>query len=250
VSSGPLDRSARSSLALQRWVAYALAPLTVPAAVAALRLVLGYRIEGLREVRSEYRRIRREVRAPLLLCANHLTLIDSFLIGWALGSPWFYLTHFGSLAWNLPEQRNFAATRTSRMAAYVLKCLPIRRGGPRGEVAQVLERFAHLLARGEVGLVFPEGGRSRTGRIDPSTAAYGVGRVVRSVPGCRVLCVYLRGDRQDDWSNIPVRGERFSVSLAWAEPKSEHPGLRGSQEMAQQIAGCLAEMERRYFDGR
>ncbi len=240
----------RLELALQRGIAYALAPLTVPAVVAVLRLGFRYRIEGLREVRRAYAAIRRENGAPLLLCANHLTLIDSFLIGWALGSPWFYLIHFSSLAWNLPERMNFATTFTRRVAAYIFKCLPIQRGGPRGEATQVMQRFASLLARGEVGLVFPEGGRSRTGRVDPEAAAYGVGRMLRSLPGCRVLCVYMRGEGQDDWSDFPARGDRFRVSLRWVEPKTDHPGLRGSLEIAKQIVGCLADMEQRYFDGR
>ena len=76
-----------------------------------------------------------------------------------------------------------------------------------------------------------------------------MGRVVRSVPGCRVLCVYLRGEGQDDWGAFPSRGERFRVSLQWVEPKTDHPGLRGSREIARQIVGCLAEMEQRHFDG-
>ena len=91
-------------------MAYALAPLTLPAVVGILRFGLGYRVAGLRELRREYRQIRREGDAPLLICANHLTLIDSFLIGWALGSPGWYLRHFASLPWNLPERRNFAVT--------------------------------------------------------------------------------------------------------------------------------------------
>ena len=92
----------------------------------------------------------------------------------------------------------------------------------------MLERLAYLLARGEVGLIFPEGGRSRSGRVDADAAAYGVGRLVKAVPGCRVLCVYLRGARQESWSDLPARGERFRVALAALEPKTDAAGLRGS----------------------
>lgn len=239
-----LPRRHRFSLSVQRWIAIALAPLTLPLVVAALRIGLGYRIEDRRAVRREYRRIRRESHAPLLICANHLTLIDSFLIGWALGSVGWYLRNPSSLPWNLPERRNFAATAPMRVAAYAIKCLPIERGGSRHAVAEVLRRFAHLLARGEVGLVFPEGGRSRSGRVDPDSAAYGVGRLVRNQPGCRVLCVYLRGERQTTHSNLPARGDRFRVSLGWVEPKTDLRGLRGSREIARQILGRIAEMER------
>jgi 1-acyl-sn-glycerol-3-phosphate acyltransferase len=240
-----LDGAERARLARQRRVGRLLSPLWVPLAAAAMALGRGWRVENARETRARYRRLRRESRAPLLVCANHLTLVDSFLVAWALGSPLWYLRHYASLPWNVPEERNFAATRTSRALVYVMKCLPIRRGADKREAARVLARLAHLLASGEVGLVFPEGGRSRTGRVDPEAAAFGVGRLVKAVPGCVVLCVYLRGARQHTWSDYPVRGERFRASLSLLEPKSDAGGLRGSLEIARQIVGRLAEMEQR-----
>jgi hypothetical protein len=126
--------------------------------------------------------------------------------------------------------------------------VPIRRGAARAEVAATLDRFAWLLRSGEAGLVFPEGGRSRSGRVEPESAAYGVGRVVKEVPECRVLCVYLRGERQESWSDFPARGERFSGSMATLEPKSDRSGLRGSLEIARQIVAKLADLERGHLD--
>jgi 1-acyl-sn-glycerol-3-phosphate acyltransferase len=243
-------RAARWRLTLQRAVSHALTPLTASAVAVMLRLGFRYRIEGIAEARRLYREIRTRRRTPLLICANHLTMIDSALIAWALGSPWWYVWRFSALPWNVPEQTNFAATRWQRALAYVFKCLPIARGGSREEVAGVLARLAEVLETGEVGLVFPEGGRSRSGRVEEESAAYGVGRVVRSVPGCQVLCVYLRGDAQETYTGIPARGDRFRVALRVMEPKSHHTGLRGSRDVARQIVRVLAEMEREHFEGR
>jgi 1-acyl-sn-glycerol-3-phosphate acyltransferase len=241
----PLSGEERSRLARQRRVSRLLSPLWVPAATAVMSFGMGWRIENARELREGYRRLRAESREPLLMCANHLTLVDSFLVAWALGSPLFYLQHFAALPWNLPEERNFAASWWSRALVYAMKCLPIRRGADRKEGALVLARLAHLLRAGEVGLVFPEGGRSRSGRVEIDSAAYGVGRLVKAVPGCRVLCVYLRGASQESWSDLPARGERFRGALASLEPKSDAPGLRGSLEIARQIVGRLVELEAR-----
>ena len=55
-------------------------------------------------------------------------MIDSALVAWALGSPLFYLRHFGALPWNVPERRHFASNAFARVAVYVLKCIPIERG--------------------------------------------------------------------------------------------------------------------------
>jgi 1-acyl-sn-glycerol-3-phosphate acyltransferase len=243
----PLSADEQRTLARQRRVGRILAPLWVPLAEAVMRFGMGWRIENARELRERYARLRRESRAPLLVCANHLTMVDSVVVAWALGTSGFYLRDYASLPWNTPEARNFAATWWSRALVYVMKCLPILRGADRKDAALVLARVAHVMRAGDVALVFPEGGRSRTGRVDTEAAAYGVGRLVKAVPGCSVLCLYLRGRGQDTYSDFPKRGERFRGDLALLEPKSDAGGLRGSLEIARQIVGKLAEMEHAFL---
>jgi hypothetical protein len=245
-----LDETDRLRLATQRRVAHWLAPLWIFAAAAVLRWVCGYRIVGRAEARARYQALRAKNRLPLLLCANHLTLIDSVLIAWALGSPGWYLRHFSCLPWNVPERRKFAASWWSRALVYVLKCIPITRGGDRREISGVLSRVSHLLESGEAVLIFPEAGRSRSGRVDVEAAAWGVGRIVGSVPGCQVLCIYLRGERQLEFSDLPAQGQRFRVELALLEPKSDLRGLRRSMDLSRQILTKLAEMEQRWLDGQ
>jgi 1-acyl-sn-glycerol-3-phosphate acyltransferase len=240
----------RLALQLQRVVVATLAPLWAPALAVGMRLVLRWRIEGAREARAEYARIRATSRAPLLVCANHLTMVDSAIIAWALGSPGWYLLHPSSLPWNVPDRANFASRWWQRILVYLMKCIPIPRGGDRAEVAGVLHRLAWLLARGDVGLVFPEGGRSRTGRVERATSTYGVGRILGLVPGCRVLCVHLRGEGQEAFSRAPRRGERFHVALELFEPKSDATGLRRSLDLTRQVIGRLADLEQGFFDAR
>ncbi|HEU4430046.1 MAG TPA: lysophospholipid acyltransferase family protein [Myxococcota bacterium] len=238
------------ALRLQRAVSRALSPLWIPIFVTLMAFAFRWRIEGAAELRGTYREIREKSRAPLLICANHLTMLDSFVIGWALGGSWWYLTHFSSLPWNTPERVHFASTWWKRALTYLLKCVPLTRGSDRKEVARVLEKVAWLLRSGEVVMVFPEGQRSRTARVEVESAAYGVGRIVASVPGCRVLCVYLRGDSQHEMTDAPARGEVFRGRAQLLEPKSDERGLRGSLDIARQIVAKLAELERSHFDAR
>jgi len=245
-----LELKSRLYLALQREITRLLSPISFTLVWIALRLVLGYRLERLAEVRREYRAAWLRSDAPLLVCANHLTMIDSFLITWALGSPLWFSLHFSALPWNVPDRLNFAATPWQRALIYIAKCIPIQRGGRRAEIAGVLARLAWLLRRGDSALIFPEGGRSRSGRVETGAAATGVGRVIRLVPRCRVLCVYLRGERQRSWSQIPERGDRFYVAINEIEPKTDAGGLRGSRDLVEQVVRKLHEMEEEYFDDR
>ena len=99
-------------------------------------------------------------------------------------------------------------------------------------------------------MMFPEGGRSRSGRIDRESVAQGVGRLIKELGDCRVLCVYLRGDRQDSWSHVPAAGDTFTVATRLVEPRSDLRGVRASRDLASQVLDHLAEMEQAYLAGR
>jgi hypothetical protein len=240
----------RITLGVQRVVGRLLAPMWVPAVVGVMRFGMGWRIEGVEAVRRQYRALVADGGGPVVICANHLTLVDSALVAWALGSPAWYLAHYAALPWNVPERRNFAESLGSRVLVYLMKCVPVTRGGDRAEVAAVLGRLTHLLARGETVLLFPEGGRTRSGRVEEESATYGVGRLLGTAPGARVLCVYLRGERQEAFSDLPRRGERFHVRARTLRPTSRWTRLRGARDVSQQIVRTLVELERQHFDDR
>ncbi len=239
----------RKALELQRLAGRLAAPLWLPLVVLLMRFVLRWRIRDAARCRKEYAKLLEE-RRPLLVVANHLTMVDSAVIGWGLGSGIGHLVRPRGLPWNVPLQRRVRSSWLLRALAYLMKCVPVPRGGNRQEVAHVLERLAHLLRSGETVLMFPEAGRSRSGRVDAEATADGVGRLIKEVEGCRVLCVYLRGDAQRTWSNLPARGETFTIATRIVEPRTGLRGLRASRDLATQVVHHLVEMEREYLEGR
>jgi len=210
-----------------------------------MRFGFRWRIRDVEPVRAAYAKLL-EDRRPLLVVANHLTMVDSALVGWGLGSAAGHVRRYRGLPWNVPEQSRVETSWLWRGLAYVMKCVPVPRGGDRQEVAHVLERLGHLMRRGEAVLMFPEGGRSRSGSIDTEAVAHGVGRLIKEVEGCRVLCVYLRGDAQRTWSNLPAPGDTFTIATRVVEPRTELRGLRASRDLASQVLGYLMEMEHAY----
>ncbi len=245
-----LSTRTRLGLAIQRQVGRLSGIVWIPLAAFVLRVLLGYRIHNAADVRRRFRMLVREHKGPLLICANHLTMVDSALVAWALGGSWWYVFNYRRMPWNLPEYHNFAFNWINRAAAWVAKCIPVVRGGSREHVSGVLRRIQHLLSRGETALIFAEGGRSRSGRVQADSATYGVGRIAGSVHDLHTLCVYLRGDRQASWSTVPARGDSFYVDFELFHPRSDHAGLRQSRDLAQQIVAKLALMEEAYFQGR
>ena len=81
---------------------------------------------------------------------------------------------------------------------------------------------------------------------------YGVGRFLQEVDNCRVMCVYLRGDHQDKYSNMPRQGERFTCLVDTLDiPKNDRlTGLRAQRHYTEQIVYHLASMEEQYFARR
>ncbi|MGD8494930.1 MAG: lysophospholipid acyltransferase family protein [Gemmatimonadales bacterium] len=249
--SHDLSRKERFALWLQRGVSRVTSWFWIPASAFTMRFLLGYRIRNASRLRKRFRSLIRESDGPVLICANHLTMVDSALVAWALGGTWWSVLNFRWVPWNLPEVTNFADSAFARLATWLTKCIPIRRGGKREEVSSALRRVQHLLSHGDTALIFAEGGRSRTGRVEPDKVAHGMGRIASSVAGCKALCVYLRGDRQQSWSMLPVVGDSFYVDIDLFEPSSsEQSGIRRSRDFARQIGDRLARMEEKYFARR
>jgi 1-acyl-sn-glycerol-3-phosphate acyltransferase len=173
----------------------------------------GYVVPGRHRVRAEFEAQVARTRGPLLICANHLTLIDSLIIQWALTPGWRLVLRPDLFSWNLPDRQNLSKNRLIRILGYFCKCIPVVRRASPEETRRTLDKVALLLARGQSVLVFPEGGRSRVGHVDTENFMYGVGRMLQESPNTRVLCVFARGRGQDVYSSFPKRGESFFVRL-------------------------------------
>ena len=212
-----------------------------------LKFIFRYKIKNRKQIKNTYQKIVKE-NTPILLCSNHLTLIDSLIIHWAMASMTWYFFNFKHFNWNVPAVENFTTGLFWRFMSYAGKCIPIDRYGTSEHHDLVIEKIRYLLKQGEICTIFPEGGRSRTARIELENTTYGIGKIMQGVPDCKVLCVYIRGDHQKIYSDYPKWGEKFYLDLEVIKPDSKHTGMRQVRELSVQVMTKLKEMETKYLD--
>lgn len=212
-----------------------------PGSLLAMRVARNNRLEGIAEARRIYHEALASGR-PTIVCANHLTMVDSAFLHWALAPVPEYLLHFRRFSWNVAALEHFDKNLFLKTIVFLAKTMPIDRSDD-GQGRAVLEKIRWLVSRGEVVTLFPEGARSRTGRIDPASVTYGVGQILKDLDRPQVLCAYLRGRRQQTMSAIPAWGDTLELKVELIEPSTQQTGLRAARDLSRQVIGKLKAME-------
>ncbi|MEO1575318.1 MAG: 1-acyl-sn-glycerol-3-phosphate acyltransferase, partial [Pseudomonadota bacterium] len=170
-----MSTGSRAALELQRLVSFALLLIFGPVILALAYWRWDYRAIDSAGVRRRFAKIRAEHPGPMLICTNHLTLIDSIVQAVLLVPLSRYLTSVSALPWNLPEFKNFNHSLAWRLTCYLGRCIPVTRGGTKEQRNLAQDKMRYVLARGDAISIFPEGTRSRSGRIDPEEFSYASG---------------------------------------------------------------------------
>lgn len=252
----PLSAGDLKSLGRQRFLSRALAvPLSLVVAAIA-RLHFRYRLP--RDIGELRRRLWTELDAhdgPVIWAANHLTLIDSFLIYWAV-VPWYRIGTDRFTPWSTPEYTNYyrlggpLQSACVRGLLYLCRCIPFLRGGEDAASEawrqKAFEKCDWVLDHGGSIFVYPEAGRARTGWFERRRPKDFLGRLALANPKAKFLCVYLRGDRQIGTTVAPARGELLRAAFAVMD--GARP-LEGPRDVSQRLFDKLAELQEEWWKG-
>lgn len=189
----------------------------------------------------------KNAKGPVIVCTNHLTLIDSIIQAVTLKSTPGYLLNFSAMPWNIPEKSNFYHKKSWRMVCYLGKCIPVQRMSGSQNAKKSLAKMSYVLNLGDVISLFPEGTRSRSGRIDDTDFSYGTGELLKDFKEATVICVYMRGRKNGGFADFPEKNQSFYFSLKSFSPVSEQSGLRRVRDLSTQIIQQLKQMELEYF---
>jgi hypothetical protein len=242
-----MDRKSKIFLNLQNFIGRITVLVVAPLYFFVSRIFF-YRVRDLKEIRHRCAAEFARHKGGWIICSNHLTMIDSFILSYAIFSLGQHIINYKKVPWNLPERNNYKDNIFLTILCYLSKCIPVNRGGSREKMKESMEKCIYLLNNGGTIMIFPEGKRSRTGRVDKEGYSYGVGRFIKKIENCKIMCMYLRGDKQDNYSAIPAWGDKFSMQMEVFTPKLiEGSELRAQREYATQIIDKLAQMEENYF---
>lgn len=127
----------------------------------------------------------------ILYVSNHLTLIDSLLIGANVISLWELFLLQTHIPYNAPDMKNFFSHWLGKHFIRMMKCVPVRRGSKNfSAIKRQIDVFCKLLRNNNL-LLFFEGTRSRTGEI--GECKYGVAATILKAKDIQIVPIRLIG---------------------------------------------------------
>jgi phosphopantetheinyl transferase (holo-ACP synthase) len=243
------------SLGRQRFLSREIAvPLSFLVAIA--RLHFAYRLpDDIGELRARLWKQLDEHDGGVIWAANHLTLIDSFLVYWAV-VPFSRIGSDRFTPWSTPEYTNYyrlggpLQSAFVRALLYLCRCIPFLRGGEDAAAEafreKAFQKCAWVLEGGGSIFVYPEAGRSRSGWFERRRPKDFLGKLAMINPRAKFLCVYLRGDRQIGTTVAPPPGDllRVSFSLLDGARPNETP-----RQISTRLFDELARLQEQWWQG-
>ena len=165
-------------------------------------------------------------KGPYIIAPNHVSYADAPLvmsaIPWSIGSQTFFLGH----------AKYFGGPVTSRIAG-VIHVIPV---DMEARLTGALQLSAHVLRRGKILCVFPEGNRSRDGKIKEFKKGVGIIAKELNMP---VIPVAIQGT----FAMLP-RDRSFprpaKVSISFGKPI--HPGTMDYDEIVKRLREEVVKM--------
>ena len=162
-----------------------------------------------------------------LLLANHQSMLDGFIVGFAFFFP-KSLIKPSLMPWHPAAQENFYANPVISWFSDNWKCIPVRPGRKDFTAMKRMERCL----KGGIMTIFPEGTRSRDGRLNPPRS--GIGYVMlRTRPKAVPVAIDGVDSVLPVGSFFPSVLHTVMISYGPAVDLSEFDGLERSRETAQ-----------------
>ena len=240
--------SSRWSPRLQRNISHLFFIVWWPLLSIYFYLFQNAKLKRRREIREQFHQIFQSSKVPIVVCSNHLTLVDSIVVQYYLGSYVDYFKYFDKFIWSFPDSKNFYGNLFLKVLTYLGKCIHVSRGAGGLNRQNIKDHLNYFSSSNHVISIFPEGTRSRSGYFDFTSITYGTGELLHHLQEYKVVCFYLRGKSQVTYSNFPKRGEVFNAKLEEIKVNSDLKGRKKHRDLSQKISNHLKKMETSFFE--
>jgi glycerol-3-phosphate dehydrogenase (NAD(P)+) len=161
---------------------------------------------------------------PCIIAANHRSFLDPFVIGTLLRRPVYFVA-----------KKELFGNRLQAWFLNALGAFPIDRGNADSDA---MSTARHILERGDVVVIFPEGTRIRPGAL--GTPKRGVGRLALET-GAPVVPVAVIGTEaiRRGWRIRPHK-VRIRVGRPLTFPRVEEPSRHLAKAVTERIWPCIA----------
>jgi 1-acyl-sn-glycerol-3-phosphate acyltransferase len=239
-SPTPLQRIRLSAF---YWFTHVSQMLPMWPIMALLFLIKGYRFIDARKTRADYLRTWHKGGGPIIICANHLTWIDPFLLSWIIAPPWHCFFTPSLSPWGYVGTKYMKKLLFKPVFA-LTRAIPVAVGKEENLANWKFVSSAYHLTNGHTILLFPEGRRSKTGFVESDRLSTGVGYLLKAVPKSRVFCIYQRGLSIDGPVNFPASGERFIFAHEEVKFSQGDIASQSAREISQVVINRLVAMEK------
>lgn len=178
-----------------------------------------------------------ESHLPFLFVSNHVSILDDMFIGPLLFTPRGFF-NYKFMPYHTPEQKNFFLGPIISWIMVHLKCIPLTRG--KGFNQPGVQTIIDKLKDGGCVHIYPEGTRTRSGRLGQGKA--GVGKIVFE-SRCKVIPCYHHGlDKVLPIGvKIPRPFHKITVSIGEPLDFSSYFALENKVETWQKISDDMIQ---------
>ncbi|TKJ41718.1 hypothetical protein CEE37_03890 [candidate division LCP-89 bacterium B3_LCP] len=176
-------------------------------------------------------------RPPFIFCSNHVSMLDDTFVDPVVFAPRAYWD-FRFIAYHTPEKKNFFKGPFFSFIMYASRCVPITRG--KGVFQPGMERLIRVLKSGKIVHIYPEGTRTRSGKL--GKAKIGVGRLVRETGAPVIPCYHQGLDKVLPIGHkIPKIGKKVKIYIGNIINFSEYIDMPNAPKTWQMIADKIME---------
>jgi 1-acyl-sn-glycerol-3-phosphate acyltransferase len=168
-------------------------------------------------------------QGAVILAPNHFSHMDHWFVGVMLDR------HVRFMA----KSQLFRGRPVEWFLAH-MGAFPVRRGQHDEEAVQTTRL---LLERGDAIVMYPEGGRSRSGEIG-TTARRGIGRLALDTGTPVVPTAVYGSERARNWRRLEFPAVTVRYGEPMATPREPEPSRERQQEFADQVLAAIRRLHR------